>query len=221
MTTKLSYNSVPHIVLFNGPPRSGKDTAHRALFDVEKVIATQGRYRPPFDDILHGKFSAPIKMAFAGMMGLEADRHFCVQPWESKKDEVIPALGVSYRQWQIDFSETFMKPLYGQNIFARMMVTELMAGITPCLNAGDNLPLFSVSDCGFPVEVNYLPLHMPDAKFLLIRLHRDGCTFEGDSREYVYSDAPNVTFLDIDNNGTEEEFQMRIVLEVKKWLGMQ
>lgn len=156
-----------NIILFNGPPRSGKDTAAKFAFD---FINT--KYRNRYG--LWEKFSFPNKRAFAGMMGLACDAWGVVEPYEAIKDRAIPNLGFSYRQWQIDYSERFMKPLYGKDIFGRLLLDRLS-----CFNLEKFIPV--VSDCGFQVECDVLKGH----NVLLFTMSCKGCTFEGDSREWV------------------------------------
>ena len=125
-----------NFILFNGPPRSGKDTAAKIA---EQYIDNETRY-----DAVWEKFSFPNKRAFAGMMGLECDDWGVVEPHEATKDEIIPVLGVSYRQWQIDYSEKYMKPLYGNDIFGRLLLDR-------CRRDADEIDdngIYIISDCG-------------------------------------------------------------------------
>jgi hypothetical protein len=120
-------------LLFSGPPSSGKDTAAK--------IAWQHIWdKEPNHDPVWEKFSFPNKRAFAGMMGLTCDPWGYVFPWEDTKDEVIPVLGVSYRQWQIDYSEKYMKPLYGEDVFVRLLLNRC--------NQRLSKPVFIVSSRG-------------------------------------------------------------------------
>lgn len=156
-----------HFILLNGPPRSGKDTAARIIR--EHLFATGAT-------CTHMKFSAPIKRAFAGMMNAEIDDNFNVEPYESHKEETILSLGVSYRQWQIDFSEKFMKPTYGKEVFAKLLWNEWIT-TKPSPN------YVVISDCGFQVEVDAI---VRRSRFATIfRLYRNGCDFSNDSRGYI------------------------------------
>lgn len=186
-------------ILLNGPPRSGKDTAAAALC---------GWLQPP---VRHEKFSAPLKHAFAGMMGAECE-NFVVHKYEAMKDAPIPDLGFSFRQWQIDFSETFMKSCYRNDVFGRLLLKRLEE------HPPEDNAVIVISDCGFQIEVDYLvgAVPQPNNDIALFRLHRASTSFVGDSREYVQS--PRCDNFDVHNDGTIEEFQSRIYGLVKWWL---
>jgi len=184
---------MPRYILVNGAPRSGKDT-------IAKHFVNTYPKRSFFE-----RFSRPHKEAFAAMACADIDEWFDVPLYERDKSAIIPWLGVSYRQWQIDFSEKFMKPLYGNDIFGRMLVdrTTGFFGATPII----------IPDCGFQVEVDCLK----DERCLLIRVGREGYTFENDSREYV-EPAPGWTYTQILNNSTEAELKRGSYLIISKWL---
>lgn len=188
-----------NFILFNGPPRSGKDTAAKFAYDYIKANHLN-RLFPLWE-----KFSFPNKRAFAGMMGAVCDSWGVVEPYEQIKDEPIQALGFSYRQWQIDYSEKFMKPVYGQDIFGRLLLDRL---------AFYNMNLFVpiVSDCGFQVECDVLRDH----NVLLFTLYREECSFEGDSREYV-EPAPGWRYHDLVNEGSLDDLRAKVETAVKDW----
>lgn len=149
---------MPHYVLINGAPRSGKDTIAMHLW-----LHNPG--------MMFERFSMPNKRAFAGTMNALMDMFGNVEPYESTKEEIISVLGVSYRQWQIDYSEKFMKPLYGKDIMGRLLRKRTIDHHAPIV----------IPDCGFQAEVEMLADHPA----LLITVKREGCSFANDSREYV------------------------------------
>ncbi len=189
-------------ILLNGPPSVGKDYAARV------IRQTFGRGRIAYLD----RMSMPIKRAFAGMMNLYIGPEGIVEPWEARKEEIIPILGVSYRQWQIDFSERFMKN-YGLDIFARLFLERLrpLRSLSP-----DGIMV--VPDCGFDLEVRTLRDVMDMHDLLLIRLFREGCDFTGDSRGYISKNIPLLVSTEIRNNGTEE-FDKELQELVERFLG--
>lgn len=170
-------------ILFSGPPGSGKDTGAKIAYDW-----VMGNC--PWHDPVWEKFSFPNKRAFAGMMKLPCMPSGYVGPWEDKKNEVIPELGVSYRQWQIDYSEKFMKPLYGDDILGKLLMQR-------CLGQLLKNPIFIVSDCGFQIEVDTIP---DEHKVIFFDMYREGCDYRGDSRGRV-EPKPHWTRFKIDNNG--------------------
>lgn len=196
------------LILLNGPPRSGKDEAAKILKSY-LVINTR---------VYHEKFSAPIKRAFASAANARIE-NFNVDYYEEHKEEVIPWLGVSYRQWQIDFSEKFMKPLYGENIFGRMLLDRLE-------ERKHDGAICIVSDCGFQIEFETLLAAFDPADILLIRLYREGCSFKGDSREYVDPwrrgsrgiDEPRCSYTPLCNFSTLEKFRENLIAIVTPFL---
>lgn len=192
---------MPKLILLNGPPGVGKDTAALA-------IEADTRIDPP---VFFERFSRPNKEAFAALMNAPIDEYFAVEGYETDKSKIIPLLGVSYRQWQIDFSERFMKPLYGTTIFAKL----LLSRIEPY--AADPM-IFVIPGCGFQTEVDHLAREFPPDDILFFTIQRPGHTFEGDSREYVIPD-PNWTFHTIPNSGSKDDFESRILVCVHAFLG--
>lgn len=195
---------MPKFILLNGPPRSGKDTAAKMILNGDSIN---------FDYLVnHMKFSAPLKEAFAAVMEKDIN-DFVVEYYEDHKEEIIPFLGVSFRQWQIDFSEKFMKPLYGNDVLGRLFINRIQADLE---NGPDENWVYVISDCGFQVEVDHILKTFPPADVLLIRLFREGCTFVGDSRSYVI--APGCTEIDLRNNSNLTIFEDILTEHIKAWL---
>lgn len=202
------------ILLTNAPPRSGKDALS------QYILANPSLFP---DYALHfERFSRPHKEAFAAMTNAEIDLFYNVEPYESTKSDIIPWLGVSYRQWQIDFSEKYMKPCYGDDIFTRMFYTRIKQTEARMISDGSydehqENSLFVVADCGFNVELKALLNYgvSPD-DMLLMRIHRPGCTYKGDSRSYIYN--KDVLSCDINNDSTKQVYYDRAIAAMKMWL---
>lgn len=189
------------LILINGAPKSGKDFAAHAIESWAKDKMS----------FVWEKFSKPHKVAFAAMMNKSVDTWGNVEHYEDHKDRIIPALGVSYRQWQIDFSEKFMKPLYGDEIFAKLFIarTELRRE-TPGY-------LCVVSDCGFQVELDVITRTWFNPDVLLIRIYREGYSFAGDSRQFVYAHKRSgVAQVEIINKG-DGSFARHIIEAVEEF----
>lgn len=200
------------IILLNGPPSSGKDTAAKHIRTLcEKHWINDGN-SCGFSQLrcLLDRMSMPIKRAFAGTMGLRITEDGIVEPWESRKEEVIPEFGISYRQWQIDFSESFLKnyniAIFGQLLSARIE-RRFSKGIAN---------LMVIPDCGFSIEIDTIYEDFPPEDILLIRCHRPGFTFQGDSRGYVRAPKGCAVFDPI--NQLEHEYLAQIEAGVKCWL---
>lgn len=186
----------PTIILLNGPPGSGKDTA--ALHIREQF----NRSSLPYPDCFLDRFSMPNKRAFAATVGAYCSPDGIVQDWEEiKNDPHILLNGRSYRNWQQDFSERFMKPLYGEDIFARLLINRIHDVVDEdCPNA-----FFVIPDSGFQVEVDALARMRDIWDMHLIRITERG-TYEGDTREFV-EPFPGMPFTIIPNKGSESTFK--------------
>lgn len=153
------------VLLLNGPPRSGKDTLAMSLLEQSVVF---GGVKPVFVE----KFAAPIKQHFADSWGVSLE-------WiEWNKDNVF-MYGVTVRQMLIAYSEKYMKPLFGGGIFGKMMVSRL-AEIEEHYSEP---PTVVISDSGFAAEAR--EVIEAGHEVHLIRLHRSGFDFKGDSRGYL------------------------------------
>jgi hypothetical protein len=150
------------ILFLNGPPRSGKDTVGAAVCSL-LPHAEVAKFAGELKDAVHAAF---------GMPNVPTD-HF-----EARKD--VPCeefLGKTPREVYIAFSERFMKPLYGEGVFGRLLVKTLRS-----MEAA-GVPLVAVTDSGFRAEAEEVLSVFPEA--LLVRLHRQGTSFMGDSRSYI------------------------------------
>ena len=190
------------LILINAPPRAGKDTAAWAL----------KHYYHGTVPVIIERMSFPLKRAFAGMLNTHCDPLGRVHPYENHKDEPIPMLSqlqpTSYRNWQIAFSEDFMKVFHGQNIFGLLLAERLLAHT--------NNELVIIPDCGFQIEVETIleTIH-PHDRIMLIQIERPGTKW--DSREPVTA-PPSIATLRILNDRTQEEFESLIIEMTRKWI---
>lgn len=184
------------LILFNGPARSGKDTA------ADHLVQSKGAHA--------FKFSAPIKAAIKATFDLHPDE---VDYVESIKNEpTVIFEGMSYRNIQISFSENWLKPTFGQEVFGRLAARNLR-------NAMIQDPaqrLYVCSDSGFASEVEPLLDVFKPKNVLLVRVYRDGKTFEGDSRSYIK--LPGVTTISLTNNGTVDQYYDAVDHVASTWL---
>jgi len=169
----------PTLILLNGPPRCGKDTA-------AKIIAERSVMRT-----FPAKFASMLKSGAQAALGLNPDP----AAFEAVKDDPQGYLNDhTWRQVWIKHSEEYMKPLYGDSIFGALLGAALRDMYARDDFKGPVPGIVTVSDSGFRGEAEEL-LHTTtwgddEALFqhenvILVRLHRTGCTFEGDSRGYI------------------------------------
>lgn len=164
------------VILFNAPPSAGKDISANYLAD---------KYDLPhlrFKDTLYEEAALEAEILIDQMKQLATDR-------ETKEVPDILFGGLSPRQWLIHVSEELIKPQYGSDYFGHKLADKLQDGITV------------VSDSGFPDEL--IPVINTADIVYVVRIHRDGCSFNNDSRNYLSDEfltEHGVYFCDISNN---------------------
>ncbi len=169
------------LVLFNGPPRSGKDTA------AERVVAAIGAE--------HIKLSAQLKDMTHGLYGI-VDVKF--DHFEDVKDKPNDAfLGLSPRDAYINVAEKLLKPIHGDTIFAAKTLNEYEKS---------KAEIVVVSDLGFQLEYNYFRRKLPSEQILVVRVERPGTDFSKDSREYVESKFEHTYHL-VNNSSIDKYYK--------------
>ena len=190
----------PKLILFNGPRHSGKDTA--ALHVAEILNA------------YHFKFSAPIKAAIKTAFNLSSQD---VDYLESIKTQPTPILfGKSYVEAQISFSEEWAKPSFGQDVFGRWAVNAIRD--VEAKSYIRKYDLFVSSDSGFACEAWPIIENLFGVEdTLLVRVYRQGKTFNGDSRSYI--ELPGVETVEIENNDSISDYHKRVIALAQRFCG--
>ena len=203
-------NTQKRIVLLNGPPRCGKDTAASHLV--------------PYMQFQKMKFAAPLKRAVCGLLDMSESA------LENHKDEPFNILSretqvpiddyggtkLEYseketpRRLLIDLSESFLKPKYGDTFFGRLAAREIN-------RSSYNLIIFT--DSGFAPEASVVTRRYGKNNVLLVRLHRERCTFEGDSRSYL----PDIAGfnVDVENDGPISHLTGKVARAITKSFGIE
>lgn len=174
------------VILFNGPPYSGKDTLGDAVISAARGAAVKL------------KFAEPLKRGVHASFGLDCDVNY----FEFRKD--IPAaefMGVTPRQAYIAHSESYLKLLYGKDIFGKIAANRVLY---------IQEPIIVVTDSGFYDEAMSVINVVGAQNVLLIHVMREGKTFDGDSRSYI--DLPGVMTLQIKNQEGKVEDTVNTVL---------
>lgn len=178
------------VVLFNGPPRSGKDTAGNYLHSITP------RSRPM-------KFAGSLKRSTHIDFGLPYE--LPDDAFETCKDEPHPAFfGMTPRAAYIQKSEERQKPFLGDDIYGRIMVRRMWRSYR------QGVRTFYMTDSGFAKEAMPPIEAIGATNFLLCRIHAEerGKTFAGDSRSYI--ELPDVAAYDIENNGAVDDFTAQL-----------
>ena len=192
-----------NIILFNGPPFSGKDAAGDALM-------------PKYHRF---KFAQPIDDAILGFLGYNKTRlgrlyQEVVQDPERKDEKLF--MGWSCRQLKISFSESYAKFHFDKDIFGRLCANTI-------IHAHDfhqqelpfNKPFdFVITDCGFQAEFDkfcqVIKNHDMYNEITLVKLMRTGCNFNGDSRGYVKPNGFTDQYVEYGNTGTLEDHHHKV-----------
>ncbi len=179
------------IILLNGPPRSGKDTA--AAFIVKYLSHTT-----------HYKLSRPLKGAVHKIFDISGEM---VVHFEKNKETSSPhLLGSSYRAAQIDIF-WMLENIYGPDVLARLFIRYIKKN-----DASKHIVL---SDCGRTAEGQALVKHFGGDKVARIKLFRPGCNYDNDIREYVKINCERDA--SIDNEYDLDVFEAQVKRVLKRW----
>tara|TARA_R110002153_G_scaffold69533_2_gene183775 strand:+ start:271 stop:924 length:654 start_codon:yes stop_codon:yes gene_type:complete len=194
------------IVLLSGPPNSGKG------FLAEHLIKKLGGVEKEFKASLYRQSAKIFGMDLERFKSLATHRILKEKPHQDlsllygaciKLDKLrgkdhaqrvvdvsegVTRYRLSPRDAMIYTSELVYKLIYGPDYFG------LQAANT--MEDGNNF----VSDAGFAEEAEVQVMEFGKENVLLVRIHRDDTTFEGDSRDYLDLDYLGVSTLDVDNN---------------------
>lgn len=176
-----------YVICFNGPPYSGKDTLARLFKEHVETQGFPGR-------VLEVSLSDPLRKIAYAMVGLSYPDGM---DYGAFKEKYFHVFGCSGRQLLIDVSERFIKPLYGQATLVQLMIDSIPEGFPE-----DGIVL--VRDSGFQIEVDPIISIVGPRRVMVVRIHREGCTFMGDSREWVYHPVYSLD-MDVQNNGTLDD----------------
>lgn len=164
------------LIILNGPPGCGKDTIASELLRQNYVDAVVSLKEPMFEIL-------------KSMMTAKEFNEFQVR-YDNRetKEARWPVIGMSPRQMMIHISENVVKPVFGKEQFGKIMSDKLPDGDLPIV----------CSDGGFPDEIRAMA-RSGRHQIHIVRLYRNGYTFDGDSRNYISLDCEfdNVTEVDV------------------------
>ena len=179
-----------YIVGFNGPPESGKDT-------LAELLATHMDKQGVTLPVRFESLSIPLRKLAYTMVGITTEIPAILDGdfYSEFKSRHFPSLNRTGRQLMIDVSERFLKPTYGLEVMAQLL-----------LERNEGFPgILLVRDLGFQCEVDPLVRAVGEDNLAIVSVCRAGKTFEGDSREWVDTRPDRVTR--IHNNGTIDDLR--------------
>ena len=169
-----------YCIALNGPPRVGKDS-----------VATR------IEQLLYGATIPTLQLSMSMPMRLRAFQFlgwtYSREKYEEMKDvEIVELGGHTLRQFMIHDSENCVKPFCGEIAWAVAAIASL--GKEAMFMPG----ICFVPDAGFAAEQLHMQRRFGPDNYLLVRLHRDGLDFSGDSRSYL-PDEGFANTLDVQN----------------------
>lgn len=163
------------IILFNGPPRAGKDTAS------EFVLSENANCRLV-------KITEAVKNKAHKDYNLNVSHDF----FEPNKDTPLDVFsGKTPREVYIETSET-LREIHGENIVIEMFMDTV--------KSTDHDVIIN-PDIGYDFEAAKIIEEFGVENILLVRIHRDGKNFDNDCRNWIF--AQGVKDVDILNSDME------------------
>lgn len=184
------------VIILNAPPSAGKDIA------ADWIVAKYGAQHLRFKDQLYRVAAQVAGIPLTRMVTLASDREYKEKPARFFR---VGGKFVSPRNWLIHCSESVVKPLLGKDFFGKSLANSI------------EKDLVVASDGGFYEEL--VPVLAAGHDVYVLRIVRDGYTFEGDSRNY-FDTSPLYKTILIENNGTLEQYQNKIYNTVDDIVGI-
>ena len=177
------------LVILNAPKGCGKDVAAEHLVN---------KY-----NFHHVEFKTPVKELVKSFYSLTEKDHNHLYLRENKELPQDILHGKSIRDCYIHVSESVIKPMFGKDVFGVLLANSLQSGVSVS------------SDGGFTEEVEAVAKEIGKENILIIQIHAEGKTFDGDSRGYLYVDGVRVVSV---NNLFNPQFFEDVVRVVDSWL---
>lgn len=189
---------LPKFTFINGPAGSGKSTLASLLCDQDPSIWKES-FAEPIRQMIYGVFfpeQGPITYDLDLRSSEVKAKDFPFDPEDNP---------YTYRGVMISFSEDWMKPKFGDDIFGRLALRRI-------IDQEMFYNHFLFDDCGFTPEVEHIVKMCHPSECLLIRLHREGRDFTNDSRSYIT--LPEVHEIDLSNDEFPEDMLSNLELEL-------
>jgi len=191
------------IILFNGPPGSGKDTAAYYCF-----------MNIPYSTCI--SFKERLFEIALTVSGMAEETWFEVYNNRSdgvNKETPLESLGgLSQREFLIKISEEWAKPVFGSEYFGEAAASRVRAS---------DSEVFLFSDSGFVEEVNPLVDLVSGNNILIVQLRRPDCDYSGDSRDYLYAvpGVPQENIISVSNHHSQIYFETECLERVLDFTG--
>lgn len=167
------------LIILNAPKACGKDVAAEHLVKMYNFH--------------HVEFKTPVKELVKSFYSLTEKEHNHLYLRENKELPQDILHGKSIRDCYIHVSESVIKPMFGKDVFGVLLANSLEEGVSVA------------SDGGFTEEVGAVAEVVGAENILIIQIHAEGKTFDGDSRSYLYVDG--VRTVSVNNLFTPQFFE--------------
>ena len=185
-TFKIKKLDKPLVIMFNGPPRSGKDSACEIIME-------------HFPEVHYAYFKEVLYRESAKILGLDFNFWASVcQNGDLKDKPMLTMAGgeagavMTPRDILIYLAEKVLKPKYGQYFIARGTAETISNLIQFQREQSNEEAVIVVPDLGFDYEIDTVREMLPNANVISVAIHRPGFTFDGDSRSYVKDPNHNI-----------------------------
>lgn len=213
------------IILLNGAAKCGKDTLINFLDETACCELKRAECKESLHNLTMSLFNVSSDRYWEIYNNRDlkeralSEFEISLSEWEILKLEeildytltkftVAQLLRLSIREAMIYVSEIICKPRFGKDYFGKARVVALDK---------QDINNYIDGSCGFVEELPPLIEKLGQENILLLRIHREGCTFEGDSRDWV-PDGVITNTVDIYNNGSEIEYLHQACWIVEKFL---
>lgn len=176
------------IVILNAPAGAGKDT-------IASLLSSYGYEPKSFKDPMFN-----ILKSLSGLSDSEFFMNYNDRDIKEAPQDIFN--GLSYREVMIKISEEWVKPWLGKEFFGDV-----------ASRSCDKCSNYVFSDGGFIDEVE--KLHNDGHEVVVLRIRREGYTFDGDSRDYVYPE-----FCRSEDIYLEEGNPDVAVMSIRNYLGV-
>lgn len=175
------------VLLINGPPHSGKDYTGEIIGE---QLDEQGVWSEKY------KMTSPMDLALMAFFSLTEEEYMSVREGQAKEEPSDFFFGATCRRLLQTFSEWWVKKLCGDDVFGKIAARNI--------RQSHGIIVTRITDSGFNCEIGPLVEEFGVENIFGIRMHRDGCSFEGDTREWL-GDDHGFSVVDINNTGVDFE----------------
>jgi hypothetical protein len=199
------------IILVSGPPRAGKDTAGQLLCAHAVGPLALDKLAVDLKERCHAAYRL-----FDGRTRMPLRHDY----FEAQKDVMLQCFeGLTPRQAYVKFFQCWVEPVVGAGALGMWMVRRQMALMRYGLEKGMVMPAgLVITDAGRVEDCLPVIRQHGAESCTQLRVERDGCTFEGDSRVDFDLSSRGVRVATVRNPGDTMAGLLNRLREAAPWL---